>query len=66
MQLIYRCDPENQERLNCVHLEVMHRGNECCFYRTKNGYCARLTDRQIKDVVDKLGQLEEQKTGGNE
>ena len=59
MNLVYKCDPENQERLGCVHLAVMKLSNQSCFHRTKNGYCARFTDRQMKEVVDKLGQLEE-------
>ena len=59
MNLVYKCDPENQERLGCVHLAVMKLSNQSCYHRTKYGYCARFNDRQIKDVVDKLGQLEE-------
>ena len=58
-RLIYKCDPVNLEHLRCIHLEVMKKGNEQCIHRTKHGYCARFTERQIKDVVDKLGQLEE-------
>ncbi len=58
-RLIYKCDPANQDKLHCIHLKVMNKGNKYCCHRTKNGYCARFTERQIKDVVDKLGQLEE-------
>ena len=58
-RLIYKCDPVNLEHLRCIHLEVMKQGNSSCIHRTKNGYCARFNDRQMKDVVDKLGQLEE-------
>lgn len=58
-RLIYKCDPENLAELRCIHLEVMKKGNEQCTHRTKHGYCARFTEQQIKDAVDKLGQLEE-------
>ena len=58
-QMIYKCDPVNLAELHCIHLEVMKQGNSSCIHRTKHGYCARFTDRQIKDVVDKLGQIEE-------
>lgn len=58
-QMIYKCDPVNLDELHCIHLEVMKQGNSSCIHRTKHGYCARFTDRQIKDVVDKLGQIEE-------
>lgn len=58
-RLIYKCDPVNLEHLRCIHLEVMNQGNSSCIHRTKHGYCARFTEQQIKDAVDKLGQLEE-------
>lgn len=58
-QMIYKCDPENAEVPNCVYLRVMHEGNHRCFYRTDAGNCARLTDRQMKAVVDKLARAEE-------
>lgn len=57
--MIYKCDPANLAELHCIHLKVMNKGNKYCCHRTKNGYCARFTELQIKDVVDKLGQLEE-------
>lgn len=59
-RLIHKCNPANQDKLNCPHLAVMRMGNQCCFHRTKNGYCARLHEREVKEAVDKLGQLEEQ------
>ena len=56
--LVYKCAPENADKLNCVHLDVMHEGNHRCFHCTDNGNCARLTDRQMKAAIDKLARLE--------
>ena len=58
-RLIYKCDPANQDKLHCIHLKVMNAGNKYCCHRTKQGHCARFNDRQMKEVVDKLGHLEE-------
>ena len=59
MRLIYKCSTEHQDKLQCIHLEVMRMTNLLCPYRTENGYCAKLTDREIKAMADKLGRLED-------
>lgn len=57
-QMVYKCDIENADVLDCVHLNVMHEGNHRCFHCTDNGNCARMTDRQMKAAIDKLTRLE--------
>ena len=58
-RLVHKCDPVNQDKLQCVHLEVMRMTNLRCPYRTENGYCAKLTDREVRAITDKLGRLED-------
>ena len=58
-KMVYKCAPENQDKLQCIHLEVLGTTNPFCPYRTERGYCAKLTDLQMKAVVDKLASAEE-------
>ena len=61
-RMVYKCAPENAEKLDCVNLKVNGSAIPACDYYTEHGYCSRVNYKgghTIKQAMDRLGLLED-------